>query len=71
MAMFATILKRDRIRNGMTEAQLARRLGVTLADYRAVEAKTQAATLQMYGRAAELFCWPQAFVAPGGRIAYR
>jgi DNA-binding XRE family transcriptional regulator len=37
--MFATILKRDRIRNGMTQAQAARRLSVPLADYRAVEAE--------------------------------
>lgn len=33
MVMFATILKRDRIRNGMTQAQVARRLGVSLATY--------------------------------------
>jgi len=71
MAMFATILKRDRIRNGMTEAQLARRLGVSVADYRAVEAGDKPATLAMYSRTVKLFGWPESFVAPGGRIAYR
>jgi len=71
MAMFATILKRDRIRNGMTQAQVARRLGVSLADYRAVEAEEQPATLAIYSKTSALFGWPEAYCAPGGKIAYR
>jgi DNA-binding XRE family transcriptional regulator len=50
MAMFATILKRDRIRNGMTQAQVARRLGISLATYRAVEAEDEPATADFYAR---------------------
>jgi len=71
MAMFATILKRDRIRNGMTQAQVARRLGVSLAEYRAAEAEDQPATGDLYAKTVELFGWPSAHVDSGGRIAYR
>lgn len=55
MAMFATILKRDRIRNGMTQAQVAHRLGTSLAEYRAVEAEEQPATGDLYAKTVELF----------------
>lgn len=69
--MFATILKRDRIRNGMTQALVARRLGIPLAEYQAVEAEEKSATGDLYERTVELFGWPSAYVAPGGKIAYR
>jgi transcriptional regulator with XRE-family HTH domain len=71
MAMFATILKRDRIRNGMTQAQTARRLGISLAEYRAVEAEERPATGDIYSKTVELFGWPSAHVAPSGKITYR
>jgi transcriptional regulator with XRE-family HTH domain len=71
MAMFATLLKRDRERNGLTQAQVARQLGISLADYRAVEDEEQPATGDLYEKAVELFGWPAAYVAPGGKIAYR
>ena len=71
MAMFATILKRDRIRNGMTQAQVARQLGVSLAEYRAVEAEERPATGDLYAKTVELFGWPTAYVATGGQMAYR
>jgi len=71
MAMFATILKRDRIRNGMTQAQAARRLGQSLAEYRAVEAEEQPATGDLYAKTVELFRWPSAYVSSGGKISYR
>jgi transcriptional regulator with XRE-family HTH domain len=67
MAMFATILKRDRIRNGMTQAQVARHLGISLAEYRAVESEEQSATLAIYEKTVELFGWPSAYVALAGR----
>ena len=71
MAMFATILKRDRIRNGMTQAETARGLGISLATYQAVEAEDEPATGDLYAKTVELFGWPSAYVAPSGRIAYR
>jgi hypothetical protein len=42
-----------------------------LATYRAVEAEDEPATADFYARTVKLFCWPEAFVAPGGEIAYR
>lgn len=71
MAMFGTILKPDRERNGMTQAQLARCLRVSLADYRLVEDDKQPASLVMYECVSDLFGWPEAYVGSGGRIAYR
>ena len=63
---FATVLKRDRIRSGMTQAQVARRLGISVAEYRAVEAEEQSATGDLYARTVELFGWPSAYAAPRG-----
>jgi transcriptional regulator with XRE-family HTH domain len=60
MAKFATTLKRDPERNGMTQAQAACRLGVRLADYRRVEAGDQSATGDLFERTADLSGWPQA-----------
>jgi Helix-turn-helix. len=71
MAMFATILKRDRIRNGMTQAEIARRLGLSLAEYQAVESEERPATGDLYAKTVELVGWPGAYVAPGGKVAYR
>ena len=73
MAMFATMLKRDRIRNGMTQAHVARRLGISLAQYRAVEAEEQAVTVDIYGKTVELFGWRRptsrrAGGSPTGRV---
>jgi hypothetical protein len=44
---------------------------VSLADYRAVEDEEQPATLAIYSKTSTLFGWPEAYCAPGGRIAYR
>jgi hypothetical protein len=49
----------------------ARRLGISLATYRAVEAEDEPATGDLYAKTVELFGWPEACVAPGGKIAYR
>jgi hypothetical protein len=55
----------------MTQAEVARRLGISLAEYRAVEAEEQSATGDLYAKTVELFGWPTAYVALGGQIAYR
>jgi hypothetical protein len=71
MAMFVTILKRDRIRNGMTEAQLARRLGVRWPTTVPSRPETSPRPSPCIRRTVKLFGWPEAFVAPGGKIPYR
>ena len=60
--MFVTILKRDRIRNDMTQAQVARRLGVSHAEYRLVEKGTLTASLDLCGKTPDPFGWPPTFV---------
>jgi transcriptional regulator with XRE-family HTH domain len=59
--MFADLLRRDRERSGLTVEQAARRLGVTPAAYRALEASERWPGWEMYDRIATAFGWPRSF----------
>ena len=70
MAAFGDLLKRDRERWGMNEHQASRRFRVSPGTYRRIEADEESPSREMYEAIVELFGWPCAYVAPGGRIAY-
>lgn len=52
----------DRERSGLTVAQAARRLGVSPATYREIEAGTRSPTFETWDRIYKSYGWPQTFV---------
>ena len=62
MAMFATMLRRDRERNGLRVAR-ASWLVVTVREYRDLEAGTKPPDWDTYDRVCKLFGWPQTFTS--------
>ena len=52
-------LPRDRERMGLREVQMAGRLGLTLAEYRALEGGEMHITNDLYERIVELCGWPR------------
>ena len=62
-AAFRELLRRDRTRWGMTEAQAARRFGVTLNFYRQLEGGPAWPSFETYSAICELFGWPRSFVS--------
>ncbi len=60
--MFATMLRRDRERNGLRIARASWLVGVSVQEYRDLEAGTKRPDGDTYERVAELFGWPQTFV---------
>ena len=68
--MFATMLKRDRQRNGLRVARASWLVGVSVRQYRELEAGTKRPDGDTYDRVSELFGWPRSFVGvpPGRRL---
>jgi DNA-binding XRE family transcriptional regulator len=60
--MVTKMLRDDRRRAGWSEAQVAWRVGVSVAKYRRFEAGEQAPNWQAYDRICDLFGWPRTFV---------
>jgi hypothetical protein len=60
--MFATMLKRDRERNGLRIARTSWLVGVTVREYREIEAGTKPPNYDTYSRVCELYGWPRSFV---------
>jgi predicted transcriptional regulator len=52
-------LPRDRERMGLREVQMAGRLGLTLREYRALEAGEMHISFDLYERIVELCGWPR------------
>jgi hypothetical protein len=59
------MIRRDRERWGMREAEAAWRFGVTVREYRELEAGTRWPTFDTFDRVCKLYGWPQAFVVNG------
>jgi predicted transcriptional regulator len=57
VAMFATWLRRDRIRRGIGQGEAARRLGISRALYRAMEAGEVKPNSTVFDRIVELYGW--------------
>ena len=71
VAMFATMLKRDRERNGLRVARASWLVGVTVREYREIEAGTKPPSYDTYEHDCEPFGWPQSFtseVLPRGKV---
>ena len=62
VAAFPEMLRRDRERWGMRERQAAWRFGVSLPEYRELEAGTPLPTFETWERICKLYGWPQTFV---------
>jgi transcriptional regulator with XRE-family HTH domain len=60
--MFADLLRRDRERSGLSAEEAARRLGVSRAVYREIEASERWPEWEMYDRICKTFGWPRSFV---------
>jgi hypothetical protein len=61
------MLPRDRERWGMRECQGAWRFGVSLPEYRGLEARREIVHIRDVGRICNLYGWPQTFVGVNGR----
>jgi DNA-binding XRE family transcriptional regulator len=61
-SMFVEMLLGDRERWGLTQAQAARRFGLSLRTYREIEAGEELFDYDAYSAMCELFGWPQTFV---------
>jgi DNA-binding XRE family transcriptional regulator len=59
--MVTKMLQDDRRRWGWSEAQAARRVGVSVKRYKVLEAGEQAPNFATYDRICKLFGWPQTF----------
>jgi predicted transcriptional regulator len=57
--MFATMLRRDRERWGLRVARASWLFGVSVREYRALEAGTAVPSLDTYAAVVELFGWPK------------
>ena len=62
--LFAGMLERDRKRWGLRECRAAWLLGVSVREYRELEAGTAWPAVDTWDRMCELFGWSQTFVGP-------
>jgi transcriptional regulator with XRE-family HTH domain len=59
---FRQMMQQDRERQGSRVCRAARLIGVTVREYRAIEAGDRTPSLDTYRRISELYGWPQTFV---------
>src|SRR5712691_900481 len=71
MAAFPDMLRRDRERGGMRVCQAAWPFGVSVPEYRELEAGTRAPTFEMWERICQLYGWPQTFRHPTQTLTER
>jgi predicted transcriptional regulator len=62
LAAYATMMRRDRKREGLRECGAAWLLGVSVREYRELEAGKRAPTFETWDRICKLYGWPQTFV---------
>ena len=60
--MFGQLLRRDLERSGMSVGQAVWRLGVSVREYRELEAWQRWPNWETFDRICKLFGWPQTFV---------
>jgi hypothetical protein len=63
MAALPTMLAEDRQRAGWSVGQTAWRLGITVREYRELEAGERWPSFETWDRICKLHGWPQTFVA--------
>jgi len=69
MAMLPMMLEHDRRRAGWSVGQAAWRLGVTVREYRELEAGVRSPGYETWNRICKVFGWPQTFVGRRGASA--
>jgi predicted transcriptional regulator len=60
--MFPDMLEHDRTQAGWSVGQAAWRLGVSIREYREIEASARSPSFETWDRICKLFGWPQTFV---------
>jgi hypothetical protein len=63
VAAFPSMLERDRRREGLRVCRAAWVLGLSVAEYRQLEAGTRSPTFETWDRICKLYGWPQTFIA--------
>ena len=63
--MLPAMLEHDRTRAGWSVGQAAWRLGVSVREYREIEAGERWPSFETWDRICRLFGWPQTFVTHG------
>jgi predicted transcriptional regulator len=66
LASFPTMMQCDRKREGLRECRAAWLVGVSVREYREIEAGDRTPSLGTYERISELFGWPQTFSSAYG-----
>jgi transcriptional regulator with XRE-family HTH domain len=62
LAAYATMMERDRKRDGLRVSRAAWLLGLTVREYREIEAGDRLPSLDTYRRISELYGRPQRFI---------
>jgi predicted transcriptional regulator len=62
-AAFPAMMQKGRKREGLRVCRAAWLIGVSVREYREIEAGDREASLATYERISELYGWPQTFVA--------
>jgi hypothetical protein len=63
LATYSAMMQRDRKREGLRVCRAAWLVGVSVREYREIEAGDRMPSLDTYRRISELYGWPQTFVA--------
>jgi hypothetical protein len=62
LASFPSMMRRDRKREGLRVCRGAWLIGVTVREYREIEAGERSPTFETWDRICKLYGWPQTFV---------
>jgi hypothetical protein len=65
LASYPAMMQKDRRREGLRVCRAAWLIGVTVREYREIEAGDRTPSLDTYRRISELCVWPQMFQAGG------
>jgi transcriptional regulator with XRE-family HTH domain len=69
MAALPSMLTEDRKRAGWSVARAAWELGVSIGEYRELEAGARSPSFETWDRICKLFGWPQTFLPGAGGLA--
>jgi hypothetical protein len=67
LAAYPSMMQRDRQRLGLRECRAAWMLGLTVREYREIEAGDRAPDMKTFERMSEVFGWPASRWPPPGR----
>jgi Helix-turn-helix domain len=62
LAAYSAMIQRDRRREGLRVCRAAWLIGMSVREYREIEAGNRTLSLDTYRRISELYRWPQPFV---------